>query len=251
MSAAGALAVGGLAAAAVHAVPVVTGLEPLRRRLFPTLAGVGRPDHVALSFDDGPDPTSTPLFLTELDRLGVRATFFVLGSMLARAPNLGRELAARGHEVAVHGWDHRNHLRRTAPAIIADVRRARDLVAELTGTPPRFVRPPYGVLSGGSLIAARRLKLQPVLWTAWGRDWERRATPDRVITTLRRGLAAGGTVLLHDSDCTSAPNAWRSALGALPELIAICHSRGLAVGPVGEHGLAEPGGDPRSETPAP
>jgi len=102
---------------------------------------------------------------------------------------------------------------------------------------PRFFRPPYGVLSAGSLLAARRLGLQPVLWTAWGRDWEQRATPDRVLATVRRGLAGGGTVLLHDSDCTSAPGAWRSALDAVPTIVELCRAQGLGVGPVREHGL--------------
>ncbi len=226
-----------LLAATVHTLPVVTGIDVVRRRMFPALAGIGRGDHVALTFDDGPDPASTPRFLDELDRLDVLATFFVLGRMLAEHPELGRELASRGHEVGVHGWAHRNHLRRTAPAISTDLRRTRDLVADLTGAMPRFFRPPYGVLSAGSLLAARRLGLQPVLWTAWGRDWEQRATPDRVLATVRRGLAGGGTVLLHDSDCTSAPGAWRSALDAVPTIVELCRAQGLGVGPVREHGL--------------
>ena len=86
------------------------GADPaarVRDRL-PRLNGDGRPDHVALTFDDGPDPASTPAFLDLLDELGVRATFFVLGSMVERAPALARELAGRGHEVGVHGWDHRS-----------------------------------------------------------------------------------------------------------------------------------------------
>lgn len=98
------------------------------------------------------------------------------------------------------------------------------------------------MLSAGSLLAARRLGLQPVLWSAWGHDWEQRATSERVLARVRRGLGGGGTVLLHDSDCTSAPQAWRSALGALAPLIALCRSSGLHVGPLREHGLAQAAG---------
>ena len=79
-----------LLAATVHTLPAVTGIDVVRRRMFPALAGIGRGDHVALTFDDGPDPASTPRFLDELDRLDVLATFFVLGKMLAEHPELGR-----------------------------------------------------------------------------------------------------------------------------------------------------------------
>lgn len=80
--------------------PAATWL-PAVRRLLPGLAGAGAADHVALTFDDGPDPRSTPRFLDELARLGCRATFFVLGEMLERHPALGRRVVADGHEIAV------------------------------------------------------------------------------------------------------------------------------------------------------
>src|SRR5262249_33288316 len=94
------------AAAAAHIGPAATWLPGLRRVCFPRLAGTGRPDHVALTFDDGPDPESTPRFLDALDDLGVHATFFVLGESVVRHPGLARETVRRGHELAVHGWRH-------------------------------------------------------------------------------------------------------------------------------------------------
>lgn len=117
---------------ALHAVPALTSVAPVRRRLLPALSGIGRPGHVALTFDDGPDRRSTPRFLHRLDRAGVRATFFLLGSLLDRDPGLGREMTAQGHEVAVHGWEHHNLLCRTPSATYADIARARDRIAELT-----------------------------------------------------------------------------------------------------------------------
>jgi hypothetical protein len=63
-----------------------------------------------------------------------------------------------------------------------------------------------------------------------------------VLATVRRDLSGGGTVLLHDSDCTSAPGSWRSALGALPDLLADCADRGLTVGPLAEHFAAAASG---------
>jgi peptidoglycan/xylan/chitin deacetylase (PgdA/CDA1 family) len=196
---------------------------------------LGNPGHIALTFDDGPDPDSTPAFLEVLAAHQVKATFFLLGRMLHAAPDLGRALVEAGHEVAVHGWEHRCLLLRGPRATQGDLTRARDLIAAATGEMPRWYRPPYGVLSSTALHAARGLGLTPVLWTNWGRDWEHRATPGSVLSTLTRDLAGGGTVLLHDSDCTSAPGSWRTTLGALPALLDEVHARGLTVGPLRDH----------------
>jgi peptidoglycan-N-acetylglucosamine deacetylase len=230
-------ATAGVGLLAAHAGPAVAFWPPLRRTFLPRLDGQGDPRHVALTFDDGPHPRSTPFFLRELDRRGVRATFFLLGSELARSPQLGRDIAAAGHEIALHGWHHRRLVwygpRRTRD----ELTRARDLIAETTGTPPRWFRPPYGVLSGAALLTARRLELTPVLWTCWGWDWSRSSTPDSVYDTVFRGLTGGGTVLLHDSDAHAALGAWKSTLGALPRVLDECARRGWSVGPLAEHGV--------------
>lgn len=227
---------------ALHGLPALSNVDVVRRRMLPALAGVGWPGHVALTFDDGPDPASTPAFLDALGGLGWRATFFMLGEMVRRAPGLAAEVAAAGHEIAVHGDRHRSQLLRSPRRLADDLSRAVDTVASATGCTPRHFRPPYGTLAGGGVLAARRQRLRTVLWTTWGRDWRAEATPQTVVADVERHLAPGATVLLHDSDCTSAPQAWRSALGALDPLAELFSSRGLAVGPLAEHGLsAQPG----------
>ena len=234
------MALAGLAAAGLavaHAGPGLTALGPLRRWLFPRLAGLGRPDHVALTFDDGPDPASTPAFLDLLAARNSHATFFLLGSMVASAPQLAAEIAAAGHEIAVHGWDHRYTILRSPRDVLGDLARARDAVAGATGQRPRFFRPPYGVLSSGAVMAARKLELTPVLWSSWGREWAVGATPDSVFAAVMADLGGGATILLHDSDCTSPPGAAGAALGALPRLLDECGRRALQVGPLADHGL--------------
>jgi peptidoglycan/xylan/chitin deacetylase (PgdA/CDA1 family) len=222
--------------AAAHAAPVVSTFGPLRNRLMPRLSGRGRTNHIALTFDDGPDPRSTPHFLRLLAGRGVHATFFLLGSEAHRSPGLVREIAAAGHELAVHGWLHRPLLLRGPRATYDDFRRARDTVAAITERQPKLFRPPYGVMSTAAHLAARRLDLTPVLWTCWGEDWTARATPHSVHRTVTADLDGGGTILLHDSDCTSAPGAWRSTLGALPRILDTCQERGYGVGPLRDHG---------------
>ncbi|WDZ88154.1 polysaccharide deacetylase family protein [Micromonospora cathayae] len=231
-------------ALAGHAVPAVSAVAPLRRRLWPDLSGTGRPDHVALTFDDGPDRRSTPRMLRALAEADVRATFFLLGAMLDHDHALGREIVAAGHEVAVHGWAHRNLLGRSPWGTYTDIARAHDLVSRVTGTEPRWYRPPYGVLTGAALVACRRLGLRPRLWTAWGRDWTAEATPASVYREVTGDLTGGGTVLLHDADGTGAPGAWQATLGALPLLVAWARERGLTVGPLGSHRAGSPPAPP-------
>lgn len=73
-----------------------------------------------------------------------------------------------------------------------------------------------------------------MLWTTWGRDWEAIA-PHRVLGHLVTRLDDGGTLLLHDSDCTSAPGSWQSTVAVLPLLAAELDQRGLVVRPLRDH----------------
>src|SRR5262245_47273738 len=75
-------------AVGAHAGPALTTVAPLRVRFMPGLSGIGRRTHVALTFDDGPDPEYTPAVLDRLDTLSVRATFFLLGTQTAKHPTL-------------------------------------------------------------------------------------------------------------------------------------------------------------------
>jgi peptidoglycan/xylan/chitin deacetylase (PgdA/CDA1 family) len=229
--------VGAGAAAVLHAAPALGGVSPIGVRFTPALVGVGRRGHVALTFDDGPDAASTPQFLDALDALGWHATFFMLGEMTRRDPGVAGAVADAGHEIAVHGDVHGNMLRRTPARARDDIRRAHDSVAEATGVAPRWFRPPFGISSFASLRAARELGMTTVLWTTWGRDWRREATPSSVVADVTRRYVDGGTVLLHDSDCASYPGCWQSALGALPRLADEFAARGLEVGTVGAHGV--------------
>lgn len=237
MSTSRALAVMGGVAAGVHLAPAVTALGPVRRLGLDRLSGVGATERVAITFDDGPDPASTPAFLDVLASLDVRATFFLLGRMLARAPWMGPALVEAGHEIGVHGWDHRPLVLRGPAATYPDLGRTCRAIERQCGVTPTLYRPPYGVLTWAGIAAARRLSLSPVLWTAWGADWRCSATPASIRATVGRQLRPGGTVLLHDSDCTSAPGSWVATLEALPGIIADIRGAGLTPGPLRAHGL--------------
>jgi peptidoglycan/xylan/chitin deacetylase (PgdA/CDA1 family) len=229
------------AAAVVHAGPALAAVGPLRRTWLPAVAGRGDPGHVALTFDDGPHEEATPDLLRLLDIAGVRATFFLLGRMAKEHPDVARAIVAGGHEIAVHGYDHRLLVKRGPRATLDDLTRATATIADITGAVPQWWRPPYGVATTSAVLAARRLGLTPVLWTCWGRDWTPTTTPDSVFRAVLRKLAGGGTILLHDSDHAAAPRCWEAMLGALPAILTACRVRGLEVGPLSEHDIRHRG----------
>jgi peptidoglycan/xylan/chitin deacetylase (PgdA/CDA1 family) len=219
----------------LQAAPALTSIAPVRRGLMPRLSGRSNRHHIALSFDDGPDPSSTPHFVDLLADHRVQATFFLLGADAAREPGLVRDLAGAGHEVAVHGWTHECLALVTPRRLATELTRTREVLEETTGTPVRWYRPPYGVLTGAGIWAARRAGLQTVLWSAWGVDWSAGATPSSIVHRVSRGVRPGGTVLLHDTDRTSAPDSWRRTLVATATLLDRWRDAGIPVGPLREH----------------
>lgn len=230
-----ALAVAAGVTAGLQLLPALTTVAPLRRAALPRLAGSGQRRHVALTFDDGPDRVSTPRFLDLLAEREVTATFFVLGAYACREPVLVREMAAAGHELAVHGWEHDCIAMLRPGRLAGQLARSRDVVEDLTGRPVAYYRPPYGVMTAEGLYAARRAGLETVLWSAWGVDWSRSATPESIVRTVHRSLRPGGTVLLHDTDRTSAPGSWRRTLVATRLLLDHWDALEVPVGPLGEH----------------
>ena len=194
-------------------VPAVARAYGIPRRL-------PRTDAAALTFDDGPHPEGTPAVLDALDAVGAKATFFLMGEQVDRRPELAREIAARGHAIGVHGYRHTLLLRRTRRALADDLDRAAALIGNATGAAPVYYRAPYGVFSTASLALARERGWIPLLWSRWGRDWERRATGEAIARRAGGRLAGGDVVLLHDADYYSSAGSWRRTVEALPAILA-------------------------------
>jgi peptidoglycan-N-acetylglucosamine deacetylase len=170
---------------------------------------------VTLTFDDGPHPQGTPAVLDALDAADTRAIFFLVGEQVERYPEVAAEVAARGHEIGLHGYRHRVQLAQSASAVRADLERA----LEAIGGAARFHRPPLGIYSTAGLRLTRELGLQPLLWSRWGKDWRKFTTPERIARRATRDLGDGDVILLHDADHYSSKDSWRRTLAALPEIL--------------------------------
>ena len=216
-------AVAALAAwCAPAAAPVVPGVA----RLIGVPTRLREPHGIALTFDDGPHREGTPAVLRELERAGATATFFLVGEQVEKLPELAAEIAAAGHEIGIHGYRHVLLLRRSPRALRDDFARAAAVIGEATGRAPTVYRPPYGIFSVPALRLVRRLDWSPVLWSRWGRDWERRATAASIARRAARGLGGGDVVLLHDADHYSSAGSWRKTAAALPSVLAAISQTG-------------------------
>ena len=204
------------AAAAAWVAPAAAPVAPPVARAFAIPRVLPSKHGVALTFDDGPHVQGTPAVMEILARHSARATFFLVGEQVEREPGLAAEIAAAGHEIAIHGYRHTLLLRRSPRTVRDDVLRARDTIGNATGTNPSLYRPPYGVFSWPALQIVRRLGWRPLLWSRWGRDWVAHTTPERITARATRDLGGGDVVLLHDADHYSSAASWRRTVAALP-----------------------------------
>ncbi len=183
---------------------------------------------MAITFDDGPHPEGTPAVLELLARAGARATFFLIGEQVAARPALAAEIAAAGHQIALHGHRHRLQLRLGRRIVEEDLRRGAAAIAQATGIEPRWHRPPYGIYSSDGLRAARSAGLKPLLWSQWGKDWRKFTTPQRIHARVSDRLIPGDVILLHDADFYSAKDSHRRTAAALSLILAELNRRKIA-----------------------
>jgi peptidoglycan-N-acetylglucosamine deacetylase len=155
------------------------------------------PRVIALTIDDGPSPVYTPQVLRLLERYGVRATFSMIGESVSSYPAIAREVAAAGHTIVNHTWDHANLTRLRASAQRAEIARATDAIHAATGVRPRMFRAPYGAWSPEALNYCASERLVPLDWSVDPLDWARPGV-SAIITTIMRTTRSGSIILEHD-----------------------------------------------------
>ena len=219
----------GLGAAAALWVGYAWGAHVMT--LAATRRGPAQGRRIALTFDDGPDPLWTPRIADALAARDVRSTFFLVGQRAHAHPHAVRAITAAGHEIASHGWSHRNLWfcgpRRTEEEVV----RAQDRLAELTGTAPRFFRPPWGMVNAALFGVLRRAGLSCVFWSIQP-EGRRPQAPQRQVTHVLGHAHAGAIVDLHDAD--GVPGAPERLAAALPAMIDGLRDQGYTLTTVGE-----------------
>jgi peptidoglycan/xylan/chitin deacetylase (PgdA/CDA1 family) len=182
---------------------------------------------VALTFDDGPSG-DTPAVLAALDRAGVRATFFVLGEAARRAPERVRELARRGHLVALHGDTHAKLLLAGPRRVAAELDRCADAIRAAGVEPAPLFRAPHGFRGPFLGPALRRRGLTLVGWTRGVFDTERPGA-EVIAARASRRMRPGEILLLHDGCATPGIDPRRDQTAeAVPEIVRRWREAGYA-----------------------
>ncbi len=152
---------------------------------------------IALTFDDGPHYKYTAEILDILSEYDIKATFFVVGQLAERYPELILREISEGHEVASHTWSH-PHLSGLSPSVLtSELSSTEELLYELAEYRPRLFRPPEGKYSDSVRRVAAELDYEVVLWTVDTRDWAHTPT-DKIVETVLGNTESGSIILCHD-----------------------------------------------------
>lgn len=154
---------------------------------------------IALTFDDGPHPIYTPMLLDGLRKRGVKVTFFLMGSAVENYPDIVEQIAEDGHLIGNHTFHHVSLENADNNLIEAEVLSANELIEEVSGQYPQFIRPPFGQC--GDQIESETGMIC-VLWSIDPLDW---CTPDasKVVQRVLANARENGIILMHDQYKTS------------------------------------------------
>lgn len=175
--------------------------RPARSRLplpDPEPEALGRAGgRIALTFDDGPDPSVLPGILATLDRYGARGTFFVEGRKAAAQPDLLRRMVRSGHEVENHAFSHRPLSGMSSEEAQKEILDTAEVVRRATGGTTRFLRPPAGALDDGVAAAARETGHRVALWTNVGAPDQPFPGRERLVADILASSYDGAVIMLH------------------------------------------------------
>jgi peptidoglycan-N-acetylglucosamine deacetylase len=178
--------------------------------------------YVALSFDDGPDPITTPQIAGILRAHDARGTFFVIGARAESHPDIIRRLRVQGMSVGNHSYDHPFLDQLGAEDVRKELQQTNDILDGLAGQAPVLFRPPYGRTNATVEAAARSLGMTEVLWTYDSGDYDQ--VPPEHMVGVARQARDGDVLLFHDG--------LQSTVDALPQILTDLAARGLCSGQI-------------------
>ncbi|WP_248925748.1 polysaccharide deacetylase family protein [Paenibacillus hamazuiensis] len=210
----------------VHRQPQPLSLADLHQKYKSTFLfnGPASLREVALTFDDVPDNEFTPQVLDVLKAYGVRATFFVVGNRAEAHPDIVRRIAAEGHVLGNHSYDHPNLPKMSDDVFHDQVKRTGDILANITGIHTRLFRPPYGNIDEDQIKWLASQQYHVINWNVDSLDWKG-LNADQVATNVLSHVNPGSIVLQHGAGGTGEDLS--GTVKALPTIIERLQARGI------------------------
>ena len=184
----------------------------------------GNGDEIALTFDDGPS-NETPRLLSILDKLDVKASFFLCGACVAHRPHVARAIVEAGHVVGNHTYSHPFLPLCSRARVREEIFQTQAVVAAETGKSPRLFRPPFGFRVPALRRVLPELELLSVHWTVIGMDWKWEAA--RITRHVLARTRPGGILCLHDGDRARREANRAQTLEAVQEIVPRLRDRGF------------------------
>ena len=198
------------------------------------------PPTVYLTYDDGPNPTTTPDLLDVLSREGVQATFFLIDQHLTdETASIVRRMFAEGHAVALHSAT-RRYMLQSPEELARTLTSAADRIEALAGTRPCRAFRPHAGWRGGQMYAGLRQIDYTLVgwgWMLWDWNWFRSRTGDSVFARVTAHVSAGDIVVMHDGDESAPLKDQRHTVEATARLIPELRARGFRFGTVCQNGV--------------
>lgn len=158
---------------------------------------------IALTFDDGPDPRSTPALLDLLKEENVESAFFCIGRNVAASPDIAARITEDGHVIANHTFHHSNATNWfTEARLLDELTKTQDAIKKATGSAPTCFRPPMGLSNPRVFRAARKAGLKVIGWTVRSLD-TRLTDPEVIVRRIMKRIRPGGIVLMHDGNISA------------------------------------------------
>ena len=161
-------------------------------------------ERIALTFDDGPHERYTEEILEILDKYGIKATFFVIGTNADAHPELIKKELAAGHEVENHTLSHIYLKKVTDAKIKEEMMESQSIIAAITDYKTKYIRPPGGLYDGRLTDIANELGYKIVLWSLDTCDWAH-PTPENIAANVLEDVRSGDIILMHDFIGGSSP----------------------------------------------
>lgn len=174
-------------------------------------------DCIYITFDDGPDPISTPEILNILDKYNIKATFFLLGKNMEKYPDIVKMIINKGHKIGDHSFNHLHPWKSNPISYYKDLYRTNKILEQFSIT-TKLYRPPYGKLNFITLMYIIIFNKKFVGWTLDPKDYKCK-TSNEIIDYVMNSILPGDVLLLHDSRISDSLNSAEITVKALERII--------------------------------